>query len=94
MMVIFPLPTPDNTSNGADELGLVFGRDVKRIRLDQGINKKSFAMICGISRPLLDKIESGTADVRLSYVQKIADALSVKPAFLLVNQPSGPKQTS
>jgi transcriptional regulator with XRE-family HTH domain len=91
MMILFPLPTPNDAPDGSDELGLVFGRNVKRIRIDQGINKKSFALICGISRQLLDKIESGTADVRLSYVQRIADALSVKPVVLLVSQAPGPK---
>ncbi len=87
-MAIFPSPAHTNASTKADEISLVFGRNVKRMRTDQGLNKKSFALICGISRPLLDEIESGTSDVRLSYVQRIADALSVNPSHLLASSSS------
>lgn len=87
-MAVFSPPTYTSASVKADEISFVFGRNVKRMRTDQGLNKKSFALICGISRPLLDEIERGTSDVRLSYVQKIADALSVKPSRLLTSDPS------
>ena len=85
-MDLFPIQTGDALRDRPNELSLIFGQNVKMLRLEQGLNKKSFAMICDISRPLLDEIENGTSNVRLSYVQKIADALSVRPADLLVGK--------
>ncbi len=37
----------------------------------------------GIGRPQLNKIEKGTANIRLSVVEKLADALDTSPATLL-----------
>lgn len=37
----------------------------------------------GIGRPLLNKIENGTANVRLSLVEELASALDTTPYFLL-----------
>lgn len=59
-----------------------FGRNVKRLRIEQHINKKSFSQMCGIGRPLLDEIERGESNIRLSYIQRIAEALSVDPSVL------------
>lgn len=71
------------------EINLAFGTNVERERREQELNKKTFALMSGISRPFLDRVEHGTTDVRLSYVKKMADALCVKPADLL-REPDGP----
>ena len=59
------------------------GENVARLREEQELNKTTFALMAGVSRPYLNAIEKGQADVRLSYVQKIADALCVEPTDLL-----------
>ena len=59
------------------------GENVARLRKEQELNKTTFALMAGVSRPYLNAIERGQADVRLSYVQKIADALCVEPIDLL-----------
>ena len=68
-------------------MSMALGHNVHRLRKEQGMKKKSFAMMVGIGRPLLDKIESGESDVRLSYVQKLADGLGVSPLELLAYPP-------
>lgn len=65
-------------------LGETLGRNVKRLRLEQKLDKKTFSLMVGIGRPLLDKIEKGQSDIRLSYLQRLADALAVAPIDLLV----------
>ncbi|MEE8722748.1 MAG: helix-turn-helix transcriptional regulator [Eggerthellaceae bacterium] len=57
--------------------------NVTALRSQQGLSKQMFALMAGISRPMLNRIESGEADTRLSYVQRIADALGVEPTYLL-----------
>lgn len=67
-------------------MGYTLGRNVTYLREKQNINKQTFALMVGVSRPYLDSIEDGTADVRLSYVKRIAEALAVSPQSLLFSQ--------
>ncbi len=66
------------------DLSVVLGDNVKRLRVEQGLNKKTFSLMVGVGRPLLNKVESGKADLRLSYIIRIADGLSVSPLELLI----------
>jgi len=77
----------DNTFEHQPEhteaLNEIIGKNVQRLRIEQSLSKKTLARIARVSRPQLDKIESGEADVRLSCIARIADSLSVAPADLL-----------
>ena len=73
----------ENQPEHATSLNETVGRNVQRLRVEQSLPKKTFAHIANVSRPQLDKIESGEADVRLSCIARIADSLSVAPADLL-----------
>lgn len=68
---------PDNA------LARTFGCNVSLIRRAQRLPKRLLADMAGISRPYLNDIECGVADVRLSTVMRIADALAVNPIVLL-----------
>lgn len=63
----------------------ILAANVKRLRKKEGINKKTFALMLGIGRPFLNKIESGVADVRLSVIVKMADTLRTTPQDLLTD---------
>lgn len=77
---------PDHT-----RLSPVLAEHVRHLRKAANISKKRFALMVGIGRPFLDKIEGGTADPRLSVVVKMADALETTPSELLEDprQPGG-----
>ena len=66
------------------KISVALGYNVRRYRREQHLSKTLLARMCGIGRPLLNKIESGESDIRISYVQRIADALSVSPLDLLI----------
>lgn len=68
---------PDNA------LARTFGRNVSLFRRAQRLPKRLLADMAGISRPYLNDIECGVADVRLSTIMRIADALAVNPIVLL-----------
>ena len=55
---------------------------LKEIILDKGLSQVSFASAIGISRTELDAILEG-ADISLGMVEKIAEALGVKPLELI-----------
>lgn len=61
----------------------VLAENVRRLRKAANINKKRFALMVGIGRPFLNKIEGGDADPRLSVIVKMADALETTPSELL-----------
>lgn len=72
--------------NDEPKMAVTLGRNVKRLRERGRINKTCFAAMVGIGRPQLNKIEKGTANVRLSMVEELADALETTPEKLLFEQ--------
>lgn len=66
----------------------VLGENVKRLRKQAKINKQTFALMVGIGRPFLNHIENGTADPRLSIIQRLADALDTTALDLLTEYTS------
>jgi len=66
-----------------ETLQIRVGRNVHRLREDAGITKSRFALMVGISRPYLDAIESGRANITLEVVGRIAAGLDTSPAELL-----------
>lgn len=77
-----PVPHIDELAtapNDEPKMAVTLGRNVKRLRERGRINKTCFAAMVGIGRPQLNKIEKGTANVRLSMVEELADALETTP---------------
>lgn len=64
-------------------LASVLGNNVEALRRMHGLTKMKLSLMTRISRPLLNKIINGTADIKLSYIVRLADALGVQPQELL-----------
>lgn len=75
--------------NSHDEVAVQFGRNVTHLRRSQKINKQTFALMVGISRPHLDAIEAGEVDARISLIMQLAEALSVPPDKLVFTDMTG-----
>ena len=75
-----------NVPTDEPRMAVTLGRNVKRLRERGRINKTCFAAMVGIGRPQLNKIEKGAANVRLSMVEELADALETTPQELLFEQ--------
>ena len=74
----------DLSQKQSQNLSILFGQNVRRIRLDQNLTITCVSNMSRIGRPLLLKIERGLSDVRLSYVERLADVLCVEPIELLL----------
>lgn len=92
---------PLDTAPVGGRRAAIVAANVKRLRTRARISKKTFALMVGIGRPFLNKIENGEADPRLSVLEKLADALETTPEYLLTNceaavetQPSGARLPS
>lgn len=59
------------------------GTAIKAARERQGISQRRFAMMTGTSRSYLWRIESGSADLGIDVLCKIAQALDVEVKDLI-----------
>ena len=78
-----PAYTPNLKPTQTPDMAKTLGKNVKCLRKRANITKTMFAAMVGIGRPQLNRIENGTADVRLSMVQELAEALEVEAEKLL-----------
>lgn len=78
-----PAHTADQTDSPAEWRSYVLGSNVNRLRRRSKINKTTFCLMLGISRPYLNRIERGDANPRISLVEKMAAALGTTPQSLL-----------
>ncbi len=65
------------------EESLILGYNVERLRNLAQMDVATFARVAGISRPTVYKIERGEADLKLSYLKKLASALGVTVVDLI-----------
>lgn len=57
----------------------VVGRQVRLLRLSNGLTQEALAERCGIFRTYLSRIESGSANPTLLILEALAIALDVHP---------------
>lgn len=75
-------PCPEHPQLALEE-AVVLGYNVERLRKAQQMSITTFSQMAGISRPTLYKIESGTSDLKLSMLARIAKALDTTVVALL-----------
>lgn len=62
-----------------------FGQKVRKLRLTKGLSQEKLSFKSKLHRTYISDIERGTRNVSIKNVQKIAHALGVMPAELLVD---------
>lgn len=67
------------------------GQQIRKYRLLAGMTQVVLAETCGIYRPYLSRVESGTANPTLSVLEVLAAALKVDMRELICGY--GPKQS-
>ena len=67
---------------GRQQLAEVGGR-IRELREAHGLSLLELARLCGISAPALSLIETGKRDLRITSLNRIADALRVDAGTLL-----------
>lgn len=55
----------------------MLGSSIRSVRAERNISQRQLALMTGISRSYLWKIETGTADVGIDVLIKIAKALDI-----------------
>ncbi|MFT0516294.1 MULTISPECIES: helix-turn-helix domain-containing protein [Pseudomonas] len=66
----------------------VFAANVKRRRLELGISQEELAERAGVHRTYIGMLERSEKNATLYSIQRLAGALEVEPATLLLNTAS------
>ena len=56
----------------------VFGNNLRKYRMAQGMSQESFADKCGMHRTYISAIECYRRSISLENIQRIADALEIE----------------
>lgn len=65
-------------------LAQVFGRNVRKVRLEQDLTQEQLAFEAELQRSYVSELEAGKRNPTLDVVEAIADALKVKAHELLI----------
>lgn len=57
----------------------VFGKEVRKLRLDRGMIMKSMADMLGVSSAYLSSIEHGDKPIPKNFISRLAEALELTP---------------
>ena len=63
---------------------ILFGKHLRKLRLDKGYSGVEFANILGVDKQFLSRLELGHSDPRLTTLTRLADALEVHVSEVLV----------
>lgn len=66
----------------------VFAANVRRRRLELGISQEELAERAGVHRTYIGMLERSEKNATLYSIERLADALEVEPATLLLNKAS------
>jgi transcriptional regulator with XRE-family HTH domain len=61
------------------------GRNLRRLRKEQGFSQEAFAERMGVHRTYFSSVERGERNLTLQTLEKIADYLGVDPRDLLID---------
>ena len=67
----------------SERIEQVIGRRVQMLREQQHLSKIEFCLMTDVSRPYLNRIESGEANITVKQLARLAAALNVEPAALI-----------
>ena len=56
----------------------VFGKNVKKYRVQAGLSQEAFAEKCGLHRTYISAVECCRRSISLENIQRIADALKIE----------------
>jgi transcriptional regulator with XRE-family HTH domain len=67
----------------------VIGENVRRFRLAADLSQEAVAERMGVDRAYVSALEQGTRNPTVITLDRVAEALGVKPARLLDDEPAG-----
>lgn len=66
-----------------DELAVAIGKNIKEKRVANDFSQDRFALVAGIDRSYMGRIERGEVSITIDKLYRIAEALKCEPVILL-----------
>ena len=66
------------------DICLLFGKNVKEYRLRQGLSQEKLAELANLHRTYISAVERGVRSISLVNIQRLAEALEIKPYQLFI----------
>lgn len=70
----------------------IIGWNLRRLRVEQGLSQERLALLSGIDRAYVGRVERGSENVTITTLEAMAIALSVPVATLLIEPDPGAEQ--
>ncbi len=70
-------------SNQMTELAILLGQKIRKARLEKNLSQEKLALICGLDRSYMGRIERGEVNITVLKLYEIAQILKVAPHDLL-----------
>ncbi|QWE98147.1 helix-turn-helix domain-containing protein [Cupriavidus sp. EM10] len=70
----------------------IFAMNVRSTRRALGLSQEELAELAGVHRTYVGMLERGEKNVTIYNIERIADALGVEPASLLMSKRQRPKE--
>lgn len=67
----------------SEKIEQTIGRNVRSLRETQHLSKVEFCLMAGVSRPYLNKIEAGEANISVKQLDRLARSLGIDAVELL-----------
>lgn len=61
-----------------NDIQVLFGRAIRKFRIEKQISQESFADMCGLHRTYISDIERGLRNVSIENIEKMATALDMR----------------
>ncbi len=65
---------------------VLFGHNLKKRRMAKGLSLRQFAALADIDHAMIDRYERGITNPSLTTIAKLAEALEIEPAELLLDK--------
>lgn len=66
-----------------EKLAKALGKEIRVQRKEKGFSQDTFALVCGIDRSYMGRIERGEVNITVEKLYKLASTLECEPASLL-----------
>lgn len=66
-----------------EELALALGKNIREKRKERGLSQDAFALVSGVDRSYMGRIERGETNITVEKLYEIAAVLDCEPASLL-----------
>lgn len=66
-----------------EKLAKALGKNIRAQRKEKGFSQDAFALVCGVDRSYMGRIERGEVNITVEKLYRLASTLACEPASLL-----------